>query len=65
MTGASMPFATNSDLSRLYQELAAARTRAKATAIFENYDWVFANMHPEKRAAIYEEIEDIINDKPE
>ena len=60
-----MRFADDDDLNRLYQELAAAPTRAKATAIFENYDWAFVDMHPEKRAAIYEEIEDIINEKPE
>lgn len=65
MTGAPIRFANDDDLNRLHQELAAAPTRAEATAIFENADWIFVNMHPEKRAAIYKEIEDVINEKPE
>lgn len=59
-----MSFATEYDIERLYEELAAAPTRAKATEIFEMADWIFVHMDPDEREARYSQIQDIINEKP-
>lgn len=52
------------DLKRLFQELSAAPTRRDAEDAFFGADWIFIRMHPRKRERIYEQIADLIAEKP-
>jgi hypothetical protein len=56
---------TTDDIAWLLQKIAAAPTRTEAIAIFENADWIFIDMHPRGRDALYGKIQDIIGEKPE
>jgi hypothetical protein len=53
------------NLTRLYQELAAARTRAEAIEVLRHGKIEFAGMHHRMREKIYEKIADIIAEKEE
>lgn len=50
---------------RLIQEIAAEPTRSEARAIFEGTDVLFVSMTADEREALYTQIDDLINEKPD
>ena len=51
-------------LMRFFDELHAAADRRGAEDIFFGADWVFVRMDARERERIYEQIDDIIAEKP-
>jgi hypothetical protein len=49
---------------RLFQEIAAAPTRAEAQAVLEAADWILVDMAAAEREAFYADIADVIAEKP-